>query len=181
VTAPHPEIPGDPQPGSIAAGARAVILIADFANVDAGGKLNLLGAGWQVVRRAAPSPGAPPALPPHSVVVIIDIPPAHVGEQFAMTLILNDAHGEPVTIENPILGEPQALRIQQLVTVQAAPVPGVPPGEVAGRVQAVIGLQALVVDPGIPYTWTLEIDGHRSYHWQAVFFVAREEVPPVFG
>lgn len=175
------EIPGVPRDGSLAASARAVLILSDFSNIDAGGKANLVGAGFTASRRVPLAPGGPLGLAPQSLTVFIDVPPAHYNEQFALSLVLESGAGSPVSIPDPATGNRQPLRIQQLVMAESPNVPGLPRDKVWARAQFVINLQALPIEAGDLYTWILEIDGHRNPQWRASFYVLPEPSSPVLG
>jgi hypothetical protein len=168
-----------PEPGTIAADARVIVLVADFANTDATGKMNVIGGGWQVVSRQPLAPGVA-GLPGLCVVAIVELPPQHHNEQFAVSIALEDCDlGAPVRVPGPN-GQLQALRIQQIATANAPMVPGVPAHRINSRVQVVIGIPpGLPVEPGHRYRWVLELDGHEK--GDATFHVTPEQPPAVVG
>jgi len=161
---------------AVAESARVNLFLADFANVDAIGKINCLGVGWQAT-------GIDPATgntAPQTVVLLVDVPPAHIGETYAMEVALYDDANELVQVPGPI-GELQALRIGQPVQVGRSVVPGV---AAAGwsHFQLVIHFAVgLPLAPGREYTWRARIDGDTGYAWSTSFHVAAAPVGPMIG
>lgn len=68
----------------IADECRAVLFIADYIGIDAGGKLNLIGAGW-MVGAFDPTSGMSG---PGSIAAMIDVPPKYIGDEFAVSFEL---------------------------------------------------------------------------------------------
>src|SRR4051812_46935927 len=102
---------------SIAEDAHAILLLADYASIDAGAKVNVIGAGftlagWQAGQTA-----------PMHVVMMIDINGRHAGEQFTFTLELRDRDtSELVALPGPT-GAAEALRISQVLTAERPALP----------------------------------------------------------
>lgn len=120
---------------------------------------------------------------PQSVVVMVDLPPHHYNEDFALAVALLDQSGEPVQVPGPT-GEPQTLRISQLAKAEEPVFPGhsVPRALVPSHVQMVINFAGgLSLVPAQLYTWQVEIDGDAKPSWQASFFVAGPSPGPVIG
>jgi hypothetical protein len=125
---------------------RATIILADFAETDAGtGKVHILGAGWSIT-------GPQPA--PHAVVALIDVPPERVGESIPVMLRLTDRAGRVLEISDP-------------AGTQRIEVPGqVETREPDGwdhstdlRVAFTANLMLLPLRPGESYTWSVEVEG----------------------
>jgi hypothetical protein len=175
------QIPCDPHPGTPAADAVAYVLLADFAAADAGGKLNIIGAGWAQTARNV-LPGRPQALTPaQTVVAIIELPPQHASEQFAIAIQLVDERGDTVVIANPLTGQASPIRVQQLAAAEVQV--GVPPSlAMPARAQAIFGMpNGLPLEANRLYRWILEIDGYRRPEWAATFYVRPDPSSPVVG
>jgi hypothetical protein len=172
---------GDPSPGSLAASARASVLIADFANIDGGGKLNVVGGAFQLVGRAPFVPGMPLGIGAMTVVAIIDVDYAHAGEQFSVVLTLKNSANEPVQVPGPVEGQTQALRISQVATATAGDqVPKDAHLPIRCQVVANIG-PGMPLEPSSQYYWELQVDGHSDRNWRAVFYVRADQTGPVLG
>lgn len=148
--------------------ARAFVVLADYANTDAAGKLNLLGGGWQVT--ALTQTGL---TIPHAVTAAIEVPERFAGVEFSVSLTLIDESGEQVKVPGPS-GNLEALRIGQVTKAERPNVPGVLlHGKVWCRVQVILNFTGgLPLAPGQSYTWNLEISGHHDSQWCAGFYVA---------
>lgn len=162
---------------SIAEDARALILLSDFANADAAGKANILGAGWQVTGLQASGFTAP-----HTLVVLISAPPRYYGHEFAIALTLSDETGQAVQLPGPA-GNLQAMRIQQIVKVERPNLPGVlTHDKVWGHAKALVNLpNGLPLEGNHSYEWTLEVDGSANPQWSTSFYVAGPPSGPVVG
>lgn len=163
----------------IADDARVSLVLADYAAADAVNKVNVIGAGWQVAS-LQPETGL---TPPQSLVVLVDFLPRHYREQFALTVVLLDDVDAPVEVPGPT-GEPQALRISQLVKAEEPSFQGtsVPRNMVPSHIQVVINFPGgLPLAPGRLYTWQVDIDGDAKPGWRASFFVAGPPPGPVIG
>lgn len=163
---------------SIFTESHAVVFVADYASGDAAGKINALGVGFRVT-------GVQPngLTPPQTVVVLIDVPSKYIGDEFPVSVDLRrDDTGELVKMQGPT-GQAEAMRIQQMVKVEAASVPGVYiPSGLASRVQLVYAFATgLALQPGVTYRWGLEIEGQANKNWRALFHVAGPPPPPVLG
>lgn len=161
---------------TVADEADVTLLLADFANVDAGGKLNVIGGGWQAVGRLPTG-----MTPPFSVVIRVEFPSARSGEQFAYGLVLHDEHGGTISFPGPS-GELQELRIQHLAKAEKPTVPQVAlPDHLPSRVQIVINFGGgLLLSPG-GYRWQFEVDGNARPEWHLAFAVIGPPPPPVIG
>lgn len=165
---------------AVAERARVAVLLADYAAADAGGKINILGAGW-AISGIDPSTAS---TAPQSVVVMIDSPPDLYGVDFAVTLTLRDGQGKAVRLPGPV-GQPESMRISQLVRAeepQIAPEANVPRGTIWAHAQIVLNLAGgLPLSPGQLYSWQLDIDGTEDARWAAYFYVPGPRPGPVFG
>lgn len=158
--------------------ARVIVLLADYVAVDAAGKLTAVGAAFTFT-------GLQPDghTPPVHVAVLVDVPGSHVGQDFALGIgLVDDLTGNPVLVPGGD-GQPEALRVAQVVQAQQPSLPGmvVPPGA-PGRVQLVLGFpQGLPLDAGRSYRWDVELDGQTRPQWSAWFHVPAPAPGPVFG
>lgn len=162
---------------SISDDVRAALILADYANGDSAGKANILGAGWQVT----PITQTGTTLP-HALVVLIELPPRNIGDDFTVAMTLSDETGHPVQITGPT-GESQDMRVTQKAKAER---PGVPGAQEAGklwsRTQIILHFATgLPLTPGRTYTWTLEIDGHHNPQWSVGFYVTNSPAEPVLG
>lgn len=160
--------------------ARVLIFVADYAGVDAGGKINAIGAAFNLTG-LQPQGGL---TPPQYVVVVIDVPTKYVGTEFPVSIELRrDDLNQAVTVLGPA-GQQDALRFQQIVRPET---PQVPPGAqlptgVFSRVQFVLAFPTgLQLQPGISYRWRVEIEGQNHPTWDAGFHVLAPAPGPVFG
>jgi hypothetical protein len=158
--------------------ARVIVLLADYVTVDAAGKLTAVGAAFTFT-------GLQPDghTPPVHVAVLVDVPAAHVGQDFALGIgLVDDVTGRPVLVPGQS-GELEALRVAQVVQAQPPQVPGmVVPSSAPGRVQLVLGFpQGLPLESGRSYRWDVELDGQSRPQWSAWFHVPAPAPGPVFG
>jgi hypothetical protein len=159
-------------------GTRAVLLLADYITADASGKLTVVGAGFTVA--AVQQTGT---TSPQYLAGLIDVPSSHAGRQLAVTVELRDETDDAVARIPGPSGQPEALRIQQLMLVERPQLPGVAvPEGMFCRVQFLLGFpNGLPLPPNREYAWKLEIDGTRLKSWQARFYVAGPPPPPIIG
>jgi hypothetical protein len=124
---------------------RASIILADFAETDANGKVHILGAGWSAT---GPQPG------PQAVVGIIQAPPGEARGAIPFTLRLTDRAGDLVEVQGPAGGQP--LELSGQVEIRE-------PDEWddAAELTAAfsISVTMLPLPQGQSYTWSLEVDG----------------------
>ena len=158
--------------------ALVTVLLADYVATDAAGKLTAVGAGFSL------SPLQQDGhTPPLHVAVLVDVPSAHLGQDFALSLSLRDADsGDPVLVPGPS-GSPEPLQIAQVMGAQAPSAPGMHlPSNLPGRVQIVLGfLQGLPLQAGRTYRFAVELDGSSRPEWSASFHVPDVPPGPVFG
>lgn len=119
------------------------LILADAAQV-AGGKINMLGAGWSIT-------GTPTSL--SAVVGLLKVPWDRANQQIPLRLYLVDADGHPVHQANPLTGQEQPLEYQAILEV------GRPPGLKSGTPldsPFTVPVPPLPLRPG-RYTWQLDI------------------------
>lgn len=161
--------------------ARVLIFCADYASTDASGKLNAIGAAFNLTQ-VNPQGGL---TPPCYLVVVIDVPPQYLGTTFSVAVDLRRLDtNEVITVPGPAGSTSQALRIMQNMTCsQAAAPPGLQrPESLGSRHQLVLAFPTgLQLQPGVSYRWRVEIDGRSRPQWSAVFHVLAPAQGPVFG
>jgi len=156
--------------------ARVAVILADYAAVDALQKVNFLGAGWQVTG-IDPQTGS---TAPQALGLLVDVHPDHIGDSFALEAALYDDSQKLVEVPGPA-GQPQALRIAQIFTVERPVIPGHPANTWA-HLQLVVNFGG-----GIPlaanarYTWRVRIDGDEGHVWETSFYVVGTPQGPVIG
>lgn len=159
--------------------ARALILLADYAGVDASGKVNAIGAAFNVT--ALDHRGQ---TPPHYVIVFVSVPRSYVGQDFSVVIELRRADlNQTVTLPTPA-GQAEALRIQQVARPEMPMVaPGtLLPADLDSRVQYVLAFpNGLSLQAGVTYRWRVEVEGHSKPDWEAPFSVLAPVPPPIFG
>ncbi len=149
--------------------------------VDAAGKLNMIGGGWQYAG-IDPQTGYSA---PQTLVVTVLSPPQCYRDEFALELALRDSLGHLVQLPTAT-GEPQALRIANNMAVKE---PQSPAGAYVPR--GVMWAQSIMVTNlanGIPglqvgqqYAWQVSIDGDSRSEWSYSFFVPGAPPGPVLG
>jgi len=159
--------------------ASAVLLLADFANADPSGKVNMVGAGFIL---AGWDPNARTTAPMH-LAVMIDVHGRHAGQQMTFELELRDLDLDQVVALPTPLGSEEAVRVAQNAKLEKISIPGVVlPEEFPCRVQMTLAFPTgLPLTPGHGYAWRLKIDGQRRRHWEARFYVPEMPQGPVFG
>jgi len=137
--------------------ARVSVLLADFANVDGSGKLNLIGGGVAITV-IDPQTGQ---TAPLSLVVLAAVDPKFVGQQYALEIgLYADDDGQLVTLPGPVASSP--MRIAQPVSVQSPtgqPGAYLPPGSVWPATQMIVNFSGgLALSAGRAYEWRATID-----------------------
>jgi hypothetical protein len=167
--------------------ARVVVLLADYIGIDAGGKVNAIGAGFTLTQLQptglSPSEGAAGVTGAMHLIALIDVPSKYAGHEFAVSLELRDDSADTaVKLPSPT-GVPEPLRIQQMVKAERPSLPGAYlPSDVPCRVQLSLGFpNGLPLTQGGFYSWRLQIDGRDRKDWRAAFHVLGPPPPPVFG
>jgi len=135
----------------------AHVLLADFAQADASGKVNALGLGWSLT-------GTP--IPNHAVVIMLKVGLDETNTPHHLTLNLLTADGaHAVDIPTPF--GPQPLQVEMEFEVER------PPGLIRGSTidhAAAINVGGLPLQPG-RYEWRLQIDNEQREGWRAPFLV----------
>lgn len=163
----------------VANDAQVAVLIADYAAIDAAGKVNAIGVGFQFAGLNVETG----TTSPQTVIVLIDVPPKHYSEEFAVSLSLVDQVGDVVNVPGPT-GEATPLRIAQVHTANVPQVPNayIPKDLLPSRIQIVVNFAGgLPLAAGQLYAWQVDIDGSAEPHWRAVFFVPGPPPRPVIG
>jgi hypothetical protein len=138
----------------IAERVTARLLLADYANVDQAGKLNLIGGGVRVL-------GFDPntdASAPFSVVLTIESPLS--GDSPALEIMLTTATGLVYKVPGPG-GVSQAVRISQNIEFAEPGLPGIaiPKGALPSTAQVVINFSnGLPLKPGYSYQFRAQLD-----------------------
>lgn len=165
---------------AVAEQASVTLVVSDFANTDAAGKLNVLGATVAVL-------GFDPmqALSSRfSLAVVVRVPGRLLPAEFTVEVALRSG-GELVQLPGPA-GETQPLRISQVVSLDRLGADRVPSPAVRDHVGA---SHTMVLDfntglplvPGGLYEWQVRIDGDDSEVHAYPFAVVGPPPPPVFG
>lgn len=158
--------------------AHVTVLLADYIGIDAGGKINAIGAGFTIC-------GVRPTglTSPMHLVALIDLPSKYAGREFPFSLELRDEEtGQVVQLPGPA-GNLDTMRIQQLVKGDRPNLPGVYlPESMFIRVQLAVNFSnGLPLAPGRFYSWRAEVEGQHMKAWKARFHVAGPPPPPVVG
>lgn len=151
---------------------RVRILMADYAAVDAAGKLSVIGGGISVVLK---NPNAGQTAPV-TLVVSLAVPPDRYGDECAIEITLEDASGEIVTMPGAVPGAPQPLQINNS-TKFSEPMTQRPEVAPKGYLWAVAQLVAqfpvgLPLASGAGYQWRVKIDNQTNDEWTERFIVA---------
>jgi hypothetical protein len=163
---------------SLVESARVTVLVADYVSVDSAGKLTAVGAGFMLTALQPDGQS-----PPQHLAVLVEVPNAESGHDFALGVsLIDETTGQPVLVPGPS-GEPEALRLAQVVQAQAPALQGMlVPSGVPGRVQLVLAFpQGLPLEVGHSYRWSVEVDGQTQPGWSAWFHVPSPAPGPVFG
>ena len=162
------------------------VLLADKGTPNPqAGTLNVLNLGWtQTVLRPVPVPAMGPVglvmqvqllTPPHAVVAFFEVEHQHCNHPIELVLELVDQDGHPVAVPGPAAGQPQPMRISQIITVTSpAGVPIGAPG--AGNTMLEI-IPGLPLQPGV-YSWRVELAGQTEEDWCARFYVQPPQQQP---
>lgn len=150
--------------------ARVQLFMADYAAIDASNKINALGVGFQIT---VVQPSGHTA--PQTVVVLLEVPTKHVGEDCTFELKLLDSAGDVVGAPGPT-GDLMPLRFGQSITLEqpAFTLPGLrfPREAVRTRNQLVANFQmGLPLAVGQSYEWRVFIDTVSKPDWAISFYV----------
>jgi hypothetical protein len=154
------------------------LLMADYAAVDAAGKVNIIGGGISGLGYQ-PNIGVTSAF---ALVAWIIVPPKHYHAECAVEIVLEDVSGNVVSLPGPA-GNPQAVRIGQAVRFdEAKSPPGVVRGALPSRTQWVMAFaNGLPLPMGQKYRWRIKIDTQTRDAWTEDFVVSGVDPTPVFG
>jgi len=158
--------------------AQLTLLMADFVNVDAAGKVNVVGGGINILG-VQPSPQVP--LMSHGFFVFgrVEIPTRLCPVEAVVELALLDAAGEVVTPQ----GADRALRIAQVTTFSRAMIGNeIGPPELRTSHQTIVGFgDGLPASLGSPLQWSLRVDGDDANATQLQFVILTPPHNPVIG
>jgi len=160
-------------------GATVRLLLADYAAVDAAGKLNVIGGGITLVG-FNPQAGL---TAPFAVVVSVSVPPELYGAECSVEIVLEDDGGGAVSLPGPA-GEVQSIRVGQAVIFERPVFNGshVPQGAIRARTHWVMAFSTgLPLAIGQRYVWRVRIDHETRPDWTEEFFVPGPMPGPVFG
>ncbi|MDQ1293981.1 MAG: hypothetical protein QG608_1864 [Actinomycetota bacterium] len=152
-----------------------MMILADHAAPDPGGRLNLLGAGTRVLGYQ-PGQGTTAAF---GLLVRITVPPALVGAECVVEIGLHDSDGAPVTAPGPG-GEPQVVRIGHAVTFEDVAGQDIPVPHRSLRPSAqwaVAFPTGLPLQTGRVHSWRVRIDHETRDEWVEDFYVAPPPTP----
>jgi hypothetical protein len=159
--------------------ARVRILMADYAMNDAVGKLNLIGGNIAFLQLPDGVSTAP-----LSVVVSVEVPAKYVDQSYALAVELYDVTANSVVQVPGPDGRLQAMRIQQVATVnplQLDPSMKRPDDAYIGN-HIVMGFPTGMQLPrGHTFDWRVQINTQRRQHWETRFHVLEPVAQPVFG
>lgn len=162
----------------VADAATVRLLIADYASVDAAGKLNVIGGGIAALG-FLPNVGQ---TSPFALVVWITVPPEHYNADCAVEIVLEDSAGNPVSLPGPV-GEAQVVRVGQAVRFEEPKLlPGVPRYTLRSRTQWVLAFSTgLPLPVGQRYVWRAKIDHQTRDDWTEEFVLPGLTPGPVLG
>ncbi|MGW3386919.1 hypothetical protein [Streptomyces cinereoruber] len=158
-------------------GMQVSIFLADFANADPSGKVNAIGAGWQVVAMTETG-----ATSPHALVVLISADPV-VGEvEFQTNITLRDASGAVVQIPGAV-GESHDIQARQKVRLNRPILRQFPQQDrLRSHGKIIVNMPTgLPLKAGQEYEWMFEIEGVSEARWRAPFFVVSPSQMPKPG
>lgn len=161
--------------------ARVSVLLADYALADVTGKLNAIGAFFDMTALDANTG----MTPQQTLAVIVTVPVryAEIVFDLCVELIRFDTGGVATFPAMPG-AEPQALRVVQQTMCNKPMVPAgvVVPDGARARANSVLGFsQGLQLPPGITYSWRVSIDGATRPDWETSFSIAAPLPLPVVG
>jgi len=134
---------------------QATLVLCDFAEADASGKVHMLGAGWSFMG---------PAPAPQAVVAFLRVPADRLGSPIPVTVrLLGPAHQ---VVEVPGLGGVQRLEISGQIEMRE---PESWDGTSDLSASFAVNIGPLPLQPATTYTWSLDVDGKETTSTQ--FFV----------
>lgn len=160
--------------------AQVHFILADYAAVDAAGKLNVIGGGVSFIGSA----GAGQPTAPFTVAVTVLVPAKFVNETYAPSVELHDVTIGQIVMVAAEGGQLQALRAQQAITVPPVQVPpgmAAPSDAMQGNTTVIQFANGLPLTPGHSYEWRVQIDGQNRQGWWHRFHVLGPAPGPVFG
>lgn len=155
---------------------RAAVLLADYAAIDASGKLNMVGGGVTMLGFEFQQGTTTPF-----TVFVRLVSPVATNDRPAVEIVLADASGNPVQIPGPA-GELQTMRIAQNVEFAPPMLSGtsLPPGAIPSIATFAINFtNGLPLAPGHSYSWRVQID-HDVIASES-FFIPVPAPGPVIG
>jgi hypothetical protein len=159
--------------------AHVTIIVADYANTDPIGKLNVLGAGISMF-----APVADGVWPPMTVAVVVDVPAKYVDQEYALSVELRDlTHGKALQVPTAE-GRLGPLRVQQVVTIPPVQVPPQFKRPTEAMVQHVMVMGfpgGLPLTPGVTYEWRSQIDGQDVKHGRRRFHALAPAAGVILG
>lgn len=156
----------------VAESAHVRLLLADYAAVDSAGKINIIGAGIEVLafddqRNASV---------PFTVVARVSFGPQFAGQRPAIELQLEHQNGDLVALPSPVGGvaQPQYVRVAASGPLETPAVPGlyIPPGVMRPHANVVLNFAN-----GLPlitrqiYRWRIKIDHVERDEWTTLFYM----------
>lgn len=164
--------------------ASVSLILADFAVADQLGKLQMVGGGLQIIGRDHGT-GMSAAF---ALVVSLSFPPTLVNEQYAFEVVLENAAGLPVQLDEvaaPADTSPaRVMRFGQTLQIEEPNFrgSGVPRRALPTRSQVVLYFNTgLPLPAGQVLVWRARIDGESRSDWTVPFFVPAPPPAPVLG
>ena len=140
------------------------LLLADYAKADQQGKITAVGLGW----KTTPTP-----LPPHALVIFLDIDWNETNHPHTLTCDLLTEDGKEVAIDGPL--GPQPVHFEARVEA------GRPPGAIHGAAaRAALALSVNISVPLAPgrYEWRVGVGGFPDETSVESFLVNPGEAQP---
>ena len=133
------------------------IHLARAANV-AGGQLDVLGLGWDVI--------GPGPLPSHVLIVSVRAPGSRDERPLTIRFELRRASGEPV-----VLGDDETAQPVQVSAEVALPSSSAVPEGLRRRAISIVEIAAgMALEPGL-YEWVVSVDDDTEPGWRRRFYV----------
>lgn len=161
----------------VAQNATVTILVSDFANSDAAGKLNVVGGTVAILG----FDGMQGVTSRFSLSVVVNVPASLLPTDFALEISLL-SNGELVLL--PGVPDPQPLRVAQPVSMEratAAPTTLIRDHIGSNHVAVLDFAGGLPLAVGGIYEWQVRIDGDDERTWRYPFAVVGPPQSPVFG
>jgi hypothetical protein len=159
--------------------AHVRLLLADYANIDSQGKINVIGGGVTAV--GINEIGGTTV--PHAIIAVVTFDTRFIGEAPAVELSLEHDDGTLVELPGPA-GVPQFLRVGQADHLKPLLVPGlrIPNDAVRPHVQFVMFFSnGLPLSAGHSYTWRVRVDHQTRDEWTEKFYIPDAAPGPVLG